>query len=463
MVHFCCVPGCSNRSDRERQLSYYGLPLKNKKLLKEWIHKIGRKNLPLNSSTRICSEHFLNASGRLLRKSEAPSQNLPLVRKNCPASKRKSPVKRISLPSRIPAYHRTESTCTGVNTERTWEDHIREVEALRQEVDRLKQRKAELELQLEVESRETQFRLENIKEDSNKVAFYTGFSNYDNLITCYTFLGPAVHNLIYWDSGKSSNQRDETEPKKGRKRALPPLEEFFLVLVRLRLGLLEKDLAYRFGISPATVLRIWKTWMNFLHLQFKEIPLWPSKAMVKAYMPKCFQDAYPSTRVILDATEIRVQKPSLSEFQQMTFSSYKNTNTYKVSIGISPSGAVSKVYPGSISDSKLTRCSGILDLLESGDSVMADRGFDIQDDLTLINVKLNIPPFLKDKDQFTEVEMIQTRRIASLRIHVERAMERLKNFHIFDRVLPPSFVHVAEQMRNVFCVCNFVKFPPPSV
>ena len=100
----------------------------------------------MNYSTRICSEHFLNASGRLLCKSEAPSQKLPLVRKNCPASKKKSPTKRISLPSRIPAYHRAESTCIGVNTEHTWEDHIQEVEVLRQEVDRLKQRKAELEL-----------------------------------------------------------------------------------------------------------------------------------------------------------------------------------------------------------------------------------------------------------------------------------------------------------------------------
>lgn len=83
---------------------------------------------------------------------------------------------------------------------------------------------------------------------------------------------------------------------------------------------------------------------------------------------------------------------------QMTFSSHKNTNTYEVLMGISPSGAVtfvSKVYPGSISDSKLTR-SGILDLLQSGDSVMADHGFDIQD-LTLINVKLKIPPFSRKK------------------------------------------------------------------
>ena len=54
---------------------------------------------------------------------------------------------------------------------------------------------------------------------------------------------------------------------------------------------------------------------------------------------------------------------------------------------------------------------------------MADCGFDIQDDRTLINVKLNIPPFLKDKDQFTEVEMVQTWRIASLRIPQELEVE----------------------------------------
>ena len=54
-------------------------------------------------------------------------------------------------------------------------------------------------------------------------------------------------------------------------------------------------------------------------------------------------------------------------------------------VGISPSGAitfVSDLYSGAIFDKRLTQMSGILDLLERGDSVMADRGFDIQDDLT---------------------------------------------------------------------------------
>ena len=60
---------------------------------------------------------------------------------------------------------------------------------------------------------------------------------------------------------------------------------------------------------------------------------------------------------------------------------------------------------------------------------MADRDFDVQDDLTPLGVIVNIPPFLKGRKQLDEDEMIQTRRIASLRIHVERATERISNFH----------------------------------
>ena len=132
---------------------------------------------------------------------------------------------------------------------------------------------------------------------------------------------------------------------------------------------------------------------------------------------------------------MRVEKPGLPSLQQVTFSNYKNTNTYKVLVGISPSGIitfVSKLYAGSISDKELTRCSGIMDLLQPGDSVMADRGFDIQDELAIRGVRLNILPFLKGKSKLSESELVETRRIASVRIHVERALERIKNFHIFD-------------------------------
>ena len=56
---------------------------------------------------------------------------------------------------------------------------------------------------------------------------------------------------------------------------------------------------------------------------------------------------------------------------------------------------------------------------------MAYRGFTIADMLDLRGVTLNIPP-TKVKDQLTPSELTTTRRIANLRIHVERAIGRIK-------------------------------------
>lgn len=112
------------------------------------------------------------------------------------------------------------------------------------------------------------------------------------------------------------------------------------MLVRLCLGLFEQDLAYHFAVSQSTVSCIINTWINFIYLQFKQISLWIPWDLTLLNMPKCFKDKYPFTRVIIDATEVCVEQPALPELQQLTFSTYKNTNTYKVLIGISPSGAV---------------------------------------------------------------------------------------------------------------------------
>ena len=77
MVHYCVVPGCHNSSVTHSHLSFHRLPLKNKALLKVWVHKIGRRNLSLNDNSRVCSEHFVKSADRLLRKYEYPTMNLP--------------------------------------------------------------------------------------------------------------------------------------------------------------------------------------------------------------------------------------------------------------------------------------------------------------------------------------------------------------------------------------------------
>ena len=65
-------------------------------------------------------------------------------------------------------------------------------------------------------------------------------------------------------------------------------------------------------------------------------------------------------------------------------------------MGITPSGYfgfLSEFWTGSTTDGHITQESGLVDLLEEGDAVMADRGFNIQDILTKKKVYLNIPPF----------------------------------------------------------------------
>jgi len=154
-----------------------------------------------------------------------------------------------------------------------------------------------------------------------------------------------------------------------------------MVMVRLRLGLNVEDLADRFYVSPSTVSRIFITWINLMYVKFKELPMWMSRSKVDKWMPPCFKKWYPTTRVIIDATEFFIQKPSSLARQSATWSSYKNHNTFKVLVGISPDGTmvyISHLYEGSVSDVDLVQQCGLLSLLESGDSVMADKGFDIQ-------------------------------------------------------------------------------------
>ena len=229
------------------------------------------------------------------------------------------------------------------------------------------------------------------------------------------------------------------------------MNEFFLTLVRLRLGLQERDLADRFGISQGTVSVIINTWLSLLHHHLSQLKFWPSLDAVKKHMPKEFStSAYSNTRVIIDATELFIEKPSDLSLQSVTWSNYKSHNTLKGLIGISPFGGVtfcSELWAGSISDIELTRKSG---LLESGDNVMADKGFNIDELLRERGVTLNIPPFMKD-GSLSEDDVVLTRSIASLRIHVERVIERIKNFRILSGNIPNS-IH-ASTVNKMFYVC----------
>ena len=152
--------------------------------------------------------------------------------------------------------------------------------------------------------------------------------------------------------------------------------------------------------------------------------------------------------------------PSSLSLNTRLFSSCKNHTTVKGLVGISPSGAItflSQLYTGSISDREIVERSGILDLpFDDGDGVMADKGFTI-DDLLPLGVSLNIPPFLGHYDQMPPEDVVKTQVIASLRIHVERAINKIKNFHIWDRVI---FLCLFPILNQMWTVCEFLSKIP---
>lgn len=86
---------------------------------------------------------------------------------------------------------------------------------------------------------------------------------------------------------------------------------------------------------------------------------------------------------------------------------------------------------------------------------MVDKGFTIQHLLPL-GVFVNIPQFLRNKGQLTAEEVVPTQTIASLRIRVERAINKIKNFHTWDSVVPFTLCGTVDQMRTVCAfLCNF--------
>ena len=206
--------------------------------------------------------------------------------------------------------------------------------------------------------------------------------------------------------------------------------------------------------------KIFTTWINFLCYELPLLFPFPSRVKIDKLMPsECA--CYPSTRIIIDCAELFIEVPSSIRAQSQTWSEYKHHNIWKALIGISLNGAitfVSKFWSGCVSDKEITQKCGVLALMEPGDNIMADRGFDI-DKLLPPGVSLNIPPFKGTRDQLTPVEAEEMAHTASARIHVERAIVCVKHFHILDGLLPLSLHPIANQIFTVCCfLTNFLPF-----
>ncbi len=415
--------------------------------------------------TKICSRHFkkddflVGKSGRRLLKVSANPSIFVWTRGSVPR-------REIFRHQPTPPSLKTEpmQTQTTLHVESDNSKLIKEIESLKSAL-KLQQQAAELfqkerdhlkEMLHQSMQKKGPFSIHQVMNNPKLVSFYTGFPSYFEMSKCLEILDPGSRgeNIIYIDSKAKS--QDKRKPS-SRPRKLTIEDEFFLVLCRLRLGLFIEDLAQRFAISHSGVTRICLSWINFMYLRLGNIPIWPTQETIRRTMPESMKAKYPNLEWILDAFEIQCQRPSSLMMQSQSYSNYKSRNTFKGLIAIIPSGQIgfiSDLYQGSVSDRELVIRSGFLKQHHNrGAMWLVDKGFQIADLAEPLGVTVNMPAFVGARSQMTADEVFHTQQIASERIHVERAINKVKNFHIFDS---PQQLSMYGSVNQIWAVCSML-------
>jgi len=255
------------------------------------------------------------------------------------------------------------------------------------------------------------FHEDSLRDNDAKVAYYTGLPSFALLMHIFGLVSKKVPDSPLY--------------------VLPKFQQFLLVLMRLRLNLQVQDLAFRFNVHVSTVSRIFYRWVVAMSYSLEQCILWPDRESLYTSMPLCFKREWGSSvAVIIDCFEVFTDRSSSLLARASTWSQYKHHNTVKFLIGITPQGTISYISPayvGRTSDKHIVEDCGILNYLLPGDIVMADRGFKVEESVGFSGARLVIPAFTKGRSQLSYNDAETTRKIANVRIHVERLIGLVRN------------------------------------
>ena len=150
-------------------------------------------------------------------------------------------------------------------------------------------------------------------------------------------------------------------------------------------------------------------------------------------IPTVFKSTFTRFTSIIGCFEIFIESPRNLLARAQCFSQYKRHCTIKVFISCTPLGAInflSKCWGGRASDIQIVRDSEFTTLKYHwpGDQILADRGFTLSEDFALNSgTELLIPAFTRGKKELSAAGVERTRKIASMRIHIEMVIGLLKN------------------------------------
>ena len=177
-----------------------------------------------------------------------------------------------------------------------------------------------------------------------KMKFYTGINTKVLFNKIVRLIEPFLTDMIYWKGPKHAksfskvrHQRSNTPNK------LSQRYEFLLTLMRLRLELLNEDLAERFGVSSALCSYIFITWIKpLIQALRKTLVVWPSKESIREHVPEIFlKSGCGKCRVIIDCAGVFIERAKSFSAQAATWSVCKHHNAFKFLVGIKATGYIS--------------------------------------------------------------------------------------------------------------------------
>ncbi len=115
------------------------------------------------------------------------------------------------------------------------------------------------------------FGFESIKKSDNFISFFTGVAS----LSVFLWIGKVLKSKLQKVTSSISFE-----------------DHILLVMMKLRLGLLNRDLAYRFGIEETTVSKIYRRWLQGMAAGMKNLLIWPSRSEVRLNLPNSFKKKY---------------------------------------------------------------------------------------------------------------------------------------------------------------------------
>ncbi|XP_034238939.1 uncharacterized protein LOC117643890 [Thrips palmi] len=455
--HNCCVPQCSVYKNPSIHMHRVPSdPVRKKK----WAVAI-RTGKELTQYMLVCGKHFrkddylpTGSKKPSLKKTAVPSQNLPIRSHERVET---SPVKRKKSARADRAKKRTMWVCEEEN----------ELETRAESFDSTDGQTSDEEGEandgwLDVPDMEEED-IEKFKTVGVQVgtyvqneAFVSSLMSSDSKL----FSTTGLYSVEYLNDLTSFfNEVAPENPKK--KFLLPTRDRILLTMMKIKLALSFSTLAVFFDISVQNACNYFYDSVRVLASLLTCLVEWPPKENILKNMPKCFA-TFKNTRIVLDCFELFVEKPKCVRCRTRLYSQYKKGYTLKVLLGCAPSGLISFVsrnYGGRASDKFITSHSKLYDKCEYSDGVMVDKGFAIEDECLQHCLVMIRPPFLRRKICFPRPESFQCSNIARARVHVERSIQRIREYHLLRNKLPWRLVPYFDDV--VLIVCALVNLGAP--